>query len=585
MKRCESVVVEWKTLSEDPLILICAYCDLNDVMSLRCTSSFFRKAAKKELKFRTVLHFSTFVGRAPNGTSRDYDDNVVSQVWKKDMQEECVNAILDDISKEETRCQHMDFSNLSCIHQSKLSQSLIRGLFVLDLSNCKSMDLQVLVSLPTASKFPLRELYLTGCRQLQGSHISSMTSFFPKLRVLHLSGCSQTIDDSAIIRICNQSKELVSLDLMGLNRITDIGMNVLFRRLNLKHLNINYCEKIELGFLSAQCNALKRLIERSSAEEIISICNDAVTNNSSDVLQRNLGMSNPYQINNLEVVDMSFGTSVRGGARAYSLSNFALASRGRLREVNISSSTGIVDDDIKILLMTCTNSLKSLEVRCCDNIRDPALEYIAQYGKHLAFLDFSACFNVTDEGVAQLQNCSMLTSLKMSSIHSLTDRSIAQLCELRKLVFLDLRSCVNVTTSAVRNVLQKCPLLVEIDARNIGSSLHAITSEDKRNLSIFNGRRCNTASTANTAGTLRCCSAIFSSQRTSLHQGVTAKRMYHCTQCNLLPQYNRGVCLICSEKCHKNKGHAGVYLGAITYFFCDCAFGFQPDGHCTALRR
>jgi len=249
------------------------------------------------------------------------------------------------------------------------------------------------------------------------------------------------------------------------------------------------------------------------------------------------------------------------------------------------SSSGIVDDDIKILLMTCTDSLKSLEIRCCDNIRDPALECIAQYGKYLAFLDFSACFNVTDEGVAQLQNCSMLTSLKLSSIPSLTDRSIATLCELRKLVFLDLRCCMNVTASAVRNVLQKCPLLVEIDARDIGSSLQAITTEDKRNLSIFNGRRCNTVSTINTAGTLRCCSAFFSSQRTSLHQGVTAKRMYHCTQCNLLPQYNRGVCLICSEKCHKNQGHSGVYLGAITYFFCDCAFGFQPNGHCTALRR
>jgi hypothetical protein len=81
---------------------------------------------------------------------------------------------------------------------------------------------------------------------------------------------------------------------------------------------------------------------------------------------------------------------------------------------------------------------------------------------------------------------------------------------------------------------------------------------------------------------LRCCSVIESSQRTSVQQGVIARRMYHCTQCNLLPRYNRGTCLACSERCHQ--GHAGVYLGAITYFYCDCAFGFQPNYHCTALR-
>jgi len=585
----ESLDVEWRTLAEDPLVLICSFCDLNNVLSLRCASSFFRNAAHQELRDRKVLHFSALGSRCSSkkasndGIRCDYDDNQISQVWKKENQDECVNAILDvmsEVNGEEAGCRYLDFANLSYIRLINFPQNLVRSLLVLDLTNCKLLDPQFLVSLnkTATSKLQLRELYLTGCRKFHGGQIMLLARMCPDLRVLHLSGCSQTIDDTVLKFICIHLTKLESLDLMGLNRIKDIS-HVFQNLKKLKHLNINHCEKIDMGFLQHQCIALKLLVERSTREELFAICKDAACEN---VLQKNLGnmlgdMQNLH-LSDLEVADISFGTSIRGGAPAYSLASFALASRGKLREVDVSGSTSIVDDDIKILLMTCTQ-LKSLEIRCCDNISDHALESIAVHGKHIVFLDFSACFKVTDEGVAQLQNCSKITSLKMSSIQSLTDRSIVPLRQLRKLILLNVHSCVNITTSAVRTLLHECPMLVEIDARYIGGIRNTINKEDKRQLSIYNGKRCNVV---NTTDILRCCSVITSSQRTSAQQGVIARRMYHCTGCNLLPRYNRGMCLACSERCHK--GHAGVYLGAITYFYCDCAFGFHPHSSCTALR-
>jgi len=581
---CFTTTVEWRTLAEDPLVIICSYCDLNDVMSLRCSSSFFRSAARKELNNRKVLHFSALASRCSskkdsNGIRRDYDDNQISQIWKKDKEDECVNAILNDTSKINVEkagcCRRMDFANLSSIHIINFPQNLVRGLLVLDLTNCKSLDPQVLVSLnPNVnthnSRIQLRELYLTGCRQFNRGHIHSLVKICPDLMVLHLSGCSQTIDDSTLKFICFHLTMLESLDLLGLNKIKHIFY--VFQHLKkLKHLNINHCEKIDMSFLRHQCIALKLLVQGSSKEELFAVCKDAASEGDM------FGNRQPSYLSDLEVADISFGTSVRGGAPAYSLASFALASRGKLREVNVSGSR-IVDDDIKILLMTCTK-LKSLEIRCCDNIHDLALEYIANYGKQLCFLDFSACFYVTDEGVAQLAKCSNITSLKMSSIHSLTDKSIIPLHQLRKLILLNVNSCINITTTAIKTLLRECLLLVEVDARNIGGIRNEIKKDDRRNLSIFNGKRCKVVSRS---GILRCCSVIESSQRTSVQQGVIARRMYHCTQCNLLPRYKRGTCLACSERCHQ--GHAGVYLGAMTYFYCDCAFGFQPNYHCTALR-
>ena len=284
---------------------------------------------------------------------------------------------------------------------------------------------------------------------------------------------------------------------------------------------------------------------------------------------------------NLEVANISFGPSVRGGLPTYALCTLALVSFGRLREVNVSGSTHVIDKDIEILLQSCGGCLKSLEIRCCDRLGDSCLYSISNHGSCIVFLDISACFKITDGGLKQLQRCATLTSLRASSLLSITDAAVACLSRLKKMVLLDLNNCPNLTPNVMKKLLHECPLLVELDARNISANrTTSISIQDRSGLSIFNGKRCNSRRKFNL---FECCSVRESSQRNNLLG--KPRRIYHCTQCKLLPRFNRGICNSCAMNCHRD--HAGVYIGAVTYFYCDCAFDFQAQsdniGFCTRL--
>jgi len=583
---------DWNTIAEDIVITICSYCDLNDILALRRVSSFFRRGTQLDTMNRDSLYFSALVGNYNTESFAgriDYDDNKRSQWVKKDKQEECVRTMLEEGSQRpqgQCRHRHIDLCNMRNVISLVLAPQHMTNLVVLDLSNCARLEphflLNIIAAVDDSPPPPpaLRELYLTGCRRIGGTAISSIVQFFTNLTVLHLAGCSQTIDDKCVSQICNSLPDLQSLDLMGFNRITDVSSIEMFRRLNqLKYLNVDSCEKLKWNFLSRHCHNLERWLAASSPEDLLSICEIARAGNVSNLkgLLSMQSMDVDIFCFNLEVANMSFGPSVRGGLPAFALSTLALASFGRLREVNVSGSTHVVDDDVKVLLCTCSDSLKSLEIRCCDNLGDPSLVAISQYGKQLVFLDVSACFKMTDVGVEELQWCSNLSTFKASSLLNLTNKSVSCLGRLKKMVLFDLHNCPKVTSQAIKKLLLECPSLVEVDARNICPSKHTIPMDDKKKLTIYNGKRCNASNPFNL---LHCCSVRQSSQRTTIQQGSRPRRMYHCGQCKLLPKFDRGMCSACAATCHK--GHAGVYLGSVTFFYCDCAFGFQPH-HCSLM--
>ena len=600
---CTHPPADWKTLAEDALIAICSFCDLIDILSLRCSCSVFRSSSQHELKQRGTLSFSSLVGNFPHEPTQtqtqtqgriDYNDNTISYWLKKDKQDECANRILTEVldlegGSRNFRCHRIDFCNMRNISSLALAPQHLNTLVTLDLSFCSRLEPNMLMNVitdrtttsATSSTYtppapPLEELYLNGCRKIKGVHVSRLVRFFTEIKVLHLSGCSQTVDDACVEHICSL-RNLQSLDLMGFNRITDRCSIAIFTKLNhLQLLNVDNCERLRWNFLLPFLQGLESWLDDASADEIISVCSTASNGDASKVRSSILASDSMDHWDlfsfRLQVANVSFGPSTRGGLLPYGLSALAITSLGCLREVNVSGAR-IVDDDVKVLVISCKDSLKSLEMRCCDNIGDASLHHISQFGENLVNLDISACINITDAGMTGLYLCRRLSSLKASSLMHVTDRSISSLGSLKRLVVLDLHNCSKVTKRSIERLLRELPLLVEVDARNISPSRNTIHADDKRSLSIFNGKRCNTGD-AGSMNLFHRCSVRQCSQRTTVQQGARPRRMYHCRQCALLPKFNRGMCKACAVHCHK--AHTGVYVGAVTIFYCDCAFGFQP---------
>ena len=579
----------------------------------------------------------------------DYYDNRISQRLKKDKQEECVSTILDEVLQEfctstgtstSSRYQHLDFCNLRDLvaPRLRLRPRHLEKLVTLDLSFCSRLEPYVLLDIvPTTSHPistsnsnsnsnslsnsaittstismhtsthtrvppPLRQLYLAGCRKFKGDHVTRLTEYFTEIQVLHLSGCSQAMNDKSIIQICNHlHHNLESFDLSGFNRITDASSIAIFRTCKkLRYLNVNHCERLHWDFLApfrqgleewwtevilagAGAGAGAAADEDQGRASLFDVCSLA---RSGDVHSLRVAQSFSsfghlmdwdmisFQ---MEIADISFGASTRGGLQKYGLAALAMASFGRLREVNVSGSQ-IVNADVHVLSVVCQDSLKSLDVRCCDHIGDDSLRSISQYAKNLVNLDLSACINMTDVGVAELQHCERLTCLKMASLTSITNISISSFGSLSNLLVLDVHNCRFVTKEAIKELLGQLPLLVDVDARNIAHDHWkcAITGEDKKGLAIFNGKKCRHAGLQRGESS-QCCSVTESSRRVTIQQGARPRRMYHCTECDLVPKFNQGMCGGCAIHCHKDH-FSSVYMGAVTYYFCDCAFDFVPEG-------
>ena len=574
---------DFEALAVDTIDIIFSFLDVVELFCLRYTSTLFRDVCSSHLSKKKEIIFSQLVGRVKSRDDAtkyvDYDDNPVPYIIPKNKQNYIVNTILETIEKSRRdlssfcALEKIECNNLMQLERIHLSEYICRNLKVVDFTNCKSLMTGSL-SLLEHSDSMIEELYLDGCKRISAEEIARLTKFLHRLRVLHLGGCSQLLNDTTVETICRNLPHLESIDLMGLNKITDRSVQAIFSHLkNLKYVNIDYCERIRLGYLSQQFILMEALFETGTAEEIVARINNGDNVNSLGFLQNDEIIS----CKGLQVANLSFGSSLRGGCPAYSLAYLSLSTFGQLKEVNVSSSSKIVDDDIKILFLTCGNALVSLEMRCCDHITDESLSYIGKYGHTLTILDTSACFKISNHGIENLSKCSTLTSLKVSSNSSITDIGAISLGNLKNLLVLDLKNCVNITSYAIGIVIQNCKHLVELDVRNTGFKASEFSNiQMKQRINFFNGKRCCRPIRSK-------CSFKETSMRHAAKDGIRTRRMYHCTQCNLLPKYGRGICLSCVEKCHSN--HEGIFLGSISYFYCDCAFLFESGSTCLCIKE
>lgn len=644
--------------------------DLIQVLPLESEYPILAKAARLAVSNATALHFSYLVqlDRCSNkitSRSRSEQEKCIQRLLSGIKSSDSNNDDDSDDDNDE-KLQRLEFSGLRHIigdqgnwlkrifGSNNYRNPLFGSLTSVDFSGCAMLDPRAvhaaLVLGSDRSNYDRCDLtpdipydddndgassniiYLNfqGCCRIDDKIVTEITRSprFRRLQSLGLGGCSQTIGDECVQDILAHLRELRFLDLSGLKHITERSADdfPLFLAPDaLESLELAGCELIR--FSSLQRWSRIHLPRRRGYE----------TNNHnrnsppfSTIVDPAQCTSNYWETGQIQWVDdhdplqsrkpmkklsrLNFngiGTP-RRGLVAGALPYFALRSMGALQEVYLSGCEQVQDWEIEILARVCANSLSVLEMRSCC-IGDDAVRAVGRYCTNVSDIDFSACFQITDEGMVSLcQNQGIyyedststsgsaagvktrrrrtttpsIRSLKIAALLQITDESILAIGALESLLFLDVSNCPKVTEDSLRKTVKELTSLVEVDAKGIGKWGSAAATlysydDEPRYLRFVNGRPFHKA--ARNVRSEDACRQLCTVREHSKHvgQGVPLQPMYHCEDCRLIPSLNRGMCHGCSVHCHKKQGH-NVFVGSFTRFYCDCPFDISKL-HCQAL--
>ena len=513
--------------------------------------------------------------------------------------------------------KYLEFSNLR--HATgrgwlkELKRNKMNSLVTLDFSGCSQLDLQLLFNWmePTPLLPSLRHLNLQGCHRINEHVMDRIAVTLVGLHSLLLGESSQRIGDRSVNLILENLRQLRHLDLSGLKHITD--QNGRFHQglpESLVSLKLSTCEKLRfigLEYATWSVPLRRRLLGRVGQQFGFNDGHELPTLHHHHQQQVFPDLDQPPRplLKNLIKLDFeSIGTPRRGlveGALAY------YAAGAYLREINISGCEQVGDWEINVLAVACAQSLTCLRMRAC-TIKNSSIQALARNCRNLAELDASGCFQVDDDGIMALGSNSehrlqrTLKVLRIAALPELTDQAIQSLTGLRSLHLLDLNGCKRVSCQALADTTFALPHLIEVDGRDIsndglGSILRDRLDENstmENHLRFVNARIIRWERTGKRKAegpplmcpkqqrVHPCCTVRRHSQRLTKAQGVKLQAMMHCRDCNLVPAMELGICVTCASACHE--GH-DTYFGAMARFYCDCAYGINPNTTCRVLFR
>lgn len=241
--------------------------------------------------------------------------------------------------------------------------SRLQNLEILDVSSCDRVtDLGLLEGLCPRGKqkLNLKELYL---------------GLLPYMSIIAIYRLSQQYDDLRVIDLSGSS-----------NSITDEALQMIFRyQFNLKHLNVDCCAKITDFGLTG----------------IGELAHDGFTQN---FCQYNIDRLELLEYLNLggcyQITDKTF-------YNAFNLPN--------LKEINFSRCHNITEVGIQRLCEKCPK-LRSVDFAECINLTDPTVSMIARKADKLETLKLNGCQLLTDTILDELKHCKYL---KVSSLCSM----------------------------------------------------------------------------------------------------------------------------------------------------------------------
>ena len=111
---------------------------------------------------------------------------------------------------------------------------------------------------------------------------------------------------------------------------------------------------------------------------------------------------------------------------------------------------------LKILKSLGCKKLTYLDLSGCHKITNQTLYYLSQNSFELSSLIMICCFEITDEGIAQLvTGCKKLSTLNFAFCHKLSGDCLTSLASLKTLKKLDLYLCTQISEVQIRDFKSK----------------------------------------------------------------------------------------------------------------------------------
>ena len=340
----------------------------------------------------------------------------------------------------------------------------------------------------------LEKLNIQGCKKLTDTVVKKITTSFPNLQELHMSG-RRCLTDVTVIEIVEKYLEKLNLlDLDGCGNLTNAAMTALAANCpNLEKLFFRKCSNFTDGAIQAiitKCTNLK-VLHLSRGNQLT---NKALQT----IIDENTSLED------LSFIDCYGLTDVSLEKQCVALKKLNLSECGNLADVSFESNEKLETCDLSRCdsLMTayfdkCSN-LETLTLNGCDMLISVAFENCSQLQlsdfngyENLEEVTFDGCANIETLTLNQcshltdatFKNCMKLKSLSLNECYNLADVSFDNCQGLKSLELsgckklngkviekmvnariqqLDLSGCVNVSEKTLNEIINRCSLHIEL---------------------------------------------------------------------------------------------------------------------------
>ena len=312
----------------------------------------------------------------------------------------------------------------------------------------------------------MTSLDISLCKDITDNAVVVLTESCPALQYLNLTGLNR-VAEMGVQAVCTQCWHIESLILEDVFLFDDsafwFSLQLDGRRqadermlTALKILNLKDCVCVTdhgIKGLAERCRAIEQLVLRG--------CNK-ITDLALGSMARAMGEREEHTYplcHTLKHLDLSYCCNITASCLSHQL----LPLCGRLREAHFSGIVSIDDQFVHLLCKSCS-SVQTLSLQKCVQITDASLCWMADY-LWLESIDLSGCYRITDDGLDVLTlACTGLQRVYLRRCSKITGRGVTFLGRNLKslgLLSLDIRDCPKVTDEVIE-ILKQNQQLVQI---------------------------------------------------------------------------------------------------------------------------
>jgi len=384
-------------------------------------------------------------------------------------------------------------TNLTTTYLSRLGE-----LRILNLEGCLGLTDGVLDIVAEMNYRTIEFISLAGNSNITDNCFTKLAQKCKNLTLLNVSGCPQITHD-ALVDILKQNRRVSSLMISG-TYITDEGLatmaNVMSAK-NLTCLDLSFCREIsdmEILSISEKCTSVSTL----------NLCGlNRITDNAARAICANFWSLRTLSLEDVFLLDDSafWFDRVKDGRP---IANESMLTS--LKSLNLKDCINITDRAIEGLCERC-RQIEILNLRGCEKLKDESMVFLTEsYGfkvglcDSLKVLDLSYCSNVStgsmldllaacgcleelflegligvnDDFIHQLCiSCRTITKLSLQRCQMVTDASLCSIADFLWIEKLDISYCTKITDPAIETISLVCNAIRILNLRR----LHKITPE------------------------------------------------------------------------------------------------------------